>query len=446
MQVHVHQDPSLKNIYLAYVYTAFASVASALSGLVSSNYLFDVSGKSNLAVGVHSAIASLLQFLTALPIGYVADRLSKATLLKFTATSLLAGIVATALPLVLDLLYPSDPLSPRKPIYYLLLCAGAVIGIVNGMLDPPFQSLLILSTRNTHHLLQVSTTRFTLSLLGAASGPLLGSLLFWKLGNEWSQSLMASIWLSSLMPLIASASVLARFKDVPFVTNVSESRPSSSDPLLEPTAPLLPFSHASAVSIDNTCSSTIDKVWWIPILCAAADVFVALGSGMTVKFWALFYRNEMNFSPVRIGINLSLECLSCALFANFLQKVGPRIGKMRLTVCCYAAGICVLTLVVFNRAWWRESPNVVVALLIARMVFINAPTPFLATVLAHHVEPKAQGRWASRTSMSTFGWAGSAAFGGWICDNYGYGFTFVITAMLHACGTLCLIPILLKEF
>ena len=43
-------------------------------------------------------------------------------------------------------------------------------------------------------------------------------------------------------------------------------------------------------------------------------------------------------------------------------------------------------------------------------------------------------RWKSLDSVASFGWCGSAAFGGWLADKYDYTYTFLITALMQTVG------------
>ena len=53
-------------------------------------------------------------------------------------------------------------------------------------------------------------------------------------------------------------------------------------------------------------------------------------------------------------------------------------------------------------------------------------------------------RWKSLDSVASFGWCGSAAFGGWLADKYDYTHTFLVTAIFQivALGVwCCLLPL-----
>lgn len=55
-----------------------------------------------------------------------------------------------------------------------------------------------------------------------------------------------------------------------------------------------------------------------------------------------------------------------------------------------------------------------------------------------HVPSKQRAKWKSLESVSSFGWCGSAALGGYLADQPGVGYTgtFMYTAMIQGCAVL----------
>jgi MFS family permease len=86
-----------------------------------------------------------------------------------------------------------------------------------------------------------------------------------------------------------------------------------------------------------------------------------------------------------------------------------------------------------------------VSLLTLRTIFMNCSASTISAIMINHVNESDRGKWASMEIVTTAGWCGSAVIGGWICDQYGYGMSFIITMILQSIGTLILTPILLKE-
>ena len=58
-------------------------------------------------------------------------------------------------------------------------------------------------------------------------------------------------------------------------------------------------------------------------------------------------------------------------------------------------------------------------------------------ILMDYVPKKQRAQWKSLESISSFGWCGSAALGGYLSDKYGYTTTFLIAIAMQTCATLC---------
>lgn len=54
----------------------------------------------------------------------------------------------------------------------------------------------------------------------------------------------------------------------------------------------------------------------------------------------------------------------------------------------------------------------------------------------------ARGRWNSLDSLFVFSWSGSAAFGGFLIAQSGFGMTFLITAIMQLAAWAILLPLI----
>jgi len=64
------------------------------------------------------------------------------------------------------------------------------------------------------------------------------------------------------------------------------------------------------------------------------------------------------------------------------------------------------------------------------------------SVLMDFVPKSSRGKWNAVDGVTQFGWSGSAFIGGLLIDKYGYGYTFLITAVLQFTGISILIPLI----
>jgi hypothetical protein len=86
----------------------------------------------------------------------------------------------------------------------------------------------------------------------------------------------------------------------------------------------------------------LGKWWLVPYLCVASDIGFALGSGMTVRFWGLFFQNAVGTSPVALSVMLLVACLMTAGGTHVAQGMAKRHGRMRVTVLWCVLGIAIL--------------------------------------------------------------------------------------------------------
>lgn len=154
---------------------------------------------------------------------------------------------------------------------------------------------------------------------------------------------------------------------------------------------------------------------WVPRFILIADMIASLASGMTIKFFPLFFVNETNLSPVQVNAiyvanpfllccvtvctpneqGLEVEfgwsspyarrsslwsgacCLIVCGCAQWLaQKFSRRIGRIQTSVSFRSCGICLLLLMALERAWWTV-PEIIVPIFIVRTVLMNATVTYL---------------------------------------------------------------------
>lgn len=95
--------------------------------------------------------------------------------------------------------------------------------------------------------------------------------------------------------------------------------------------------------------------------------------------------------------------------------------------------LCLYSMVVF-KTYLDKHQFILIPIYILRSSFLNCTWPLQDSILLDFVPANQRARWQSLESVSSFGWCGSAAFGGWLADEYDYTYTFAITAMIQTIG------------
>ncbi|KAH8065592.1 major facilitator superfamily-like protein [Aureococcus anophagefferens] len=137
----------------------------------------------------------------------------------------------------------------------------------------------------------------------------------------------------------------------------------------------------------------------------AADVVSMLGSGMTIKFFPLFFWKEVGLTPIQVQVIYVLAPSGIAACSLVAQRVARR-----------------------TRADDGRDGFAGISLLVA-----------MSRVGAGVAE---RARWSGE-SINLFSWSGSAALGGYLIDRHGYRVTFLVTAAIQFVAALILASIAL---
>lgn len=73
-----------------------------------------------------------------------------------------------------------------------------------------------------------------------------------------------------------------------------------------------------------------------------------LGSGMTIKFFALFFWKDLGLQPVAVNAVYVAAPVGIAVFAQLAQRASLRLGRIPTVVVCKVSGItllCAMTVV-----------------------------------------------------------------------------------------------------
>ncbi|KAH8060982.1 major facilitator superfamily-like protein [Aureococcus anophagefferens] len=170
-----------------------------------------------------------------------------------------------------------------------------------------------------------------------------------------------------------------------------------------------------AADEENEKLAADPRVARVPYVVFATDLVVALGSGMTVKFFPLFFKNDCGMSPASVQ----------GIYAVLLLRLGG--------LCCFGAMV-----VLFDRGFAAGHAKwaIVAFYYVVRTALMNCTYPLEESILMDYVPKHTRARWKSLESVSMFGWCGSALAGGVLADKFGYTRTFLITIGLQGTGML----------
>lgn len=198
----------------------------------------------------------------------------------------------------------------------------------------------------------------------------------------------------------------------------------------------------------NSLPSDVDEStprshWIVAVLLELTGFFTAVGSGMTFKFWPLFFKEDFGFNPAQVCMMQLGIWLAIAVAAQFVGSLARVMGRLPAIIVTHYGGtafLFVISLVSF------PTP-VTVVLVIVRNALMNMNNPLLQSCLMDVVPAKHRGKWTAFMSLKRMTWSGSAFVGGWLSDQRDYRFAFLITACFHMLsGSFLLLVPCFKKF
>ena len=173
----------------------------------------------------------------------------------------------------------------------------------------------------------------------------------------------------------------------------------------------------------------------VAALITLSDLIGALASGMTLKFFSLFFLQACDLSPVAVslvGTAAPLGVAAASMLAGRLARVHG--GRLQLSLLTRAFDVGLLVLLArlpTNKGKLSEAGSdlssssitasvpmttaataAVVAVHLLRMASANATRPLVRAMLMENVPKRHRGKVNALDSVRTFSWSGSAALGG----------------------------------
>ena len=350
---------------------------------------------------------------------------------------------------------------------------GIAEGIAEGALEALFADSIPTGERSYWYMrLEV------VSLTTAAVGPAVSAIMFWSLGNHWTLEQMRPVLYTGLalqLPMIVMYFMVSdddtvkkrkgRQKKQPTKQEASDT--PSHDEYVRADSAIATDSDSECRSSDgdSECSSSdgdsdsgssseggegrvlqASSCWgWvtptrIPYIIFIGDFLIQLGSGMTVKFFPLYFMNIVGLGPASVQLIYVVQPLLQAAITVVLQKASVWTGRVQTVLVSRIVGVsCLLSMAFLELRYredggWQVSWPILVSLYVIRTIGMNATAPLEDSLLMDYCPSDQRARWLAMESVAELNWCGSAAIGGYLADKYGYASTFLITAGMQCLG------------
>lgn len=398
-------------------YIIFAQYFSITCTSVMLGALFDayllIQGGSNSFVGIVESFRGLAILCLALPIGWVGDRYPKPMILR---NNLMLGFFAAmmvAVGLPLDFM----------PMIVLGCILLAIHGQFNFALMPPLIAELIAAgERRTRAMSHMQTA----ASLGNASGPAVQIFLILVLHHgqtRWTASelhwvlCLGAIFFFVYARLMLLATGLAA-RHLPSGGTPAQSRAQGTT--------------ARGLETDSPVPA---GRWFTAVLIELTSIVTAVGSGMTFRYWPLFFKGDFGFSPAGVCLMQLSIWMSIAGSAQLSPVLAKHLGRLPTSLLLHVVG----TTLLFIISWRNLGAIAEVPLVLIRNAIMNAGGPLIQALILDIVPQQHRGKWSSFASLRRMTWSGSAFVGGVLSDSHDYRYAFFITACTHTASGLILL-------
>ncbi|KAJ1456943.1 major facilitator superfamily domain-containing protein [Pelagophyceae sp. CCMP2097] len=371
---------------------------------------------SNARVGVAVGAQGIANLAAALPAAIAGDRTSKGAVIR---AAVFVGILGMAALAAAVTLLDDAAVDPQ---FYVICVASAVFGVFMGGHSACVEALFADSVE-TGRRSELYQKRAALKTAGNSAGPLVSMLIFWRLGNKWKKSELESVITLGAMLFLVPASLAAfGFREHKTLGEASEA--VGYAPLADAPEP------GPAAAESPRAEKQPQAPFWvrrrIPLSVVAADTLSMLGSGMTIKYFPLFFWKDCGLSPIQVNAIYAAGPLGIAASTVLAQKLSKRLGRVGATVSTKLAGIALLVAMTRMR-----DTRLVVATYVLRTWLMNCCSGLTRSVLNDYVPKAERARWNAFESVNLFSWSGSAVLGGYLIERSGYRATFLATAAMQ---------------
>uniref|UniRef100_A0A7S2S739 Major facilitator superfamily (MFS) profile domain-containing protein n=1 Tax=Mucochytrium quahogii TaxID=96639 RepID=A0A7S2S739_9STRA len=288
----------------------------------------------------------------------------------------------------------------------------------------------------------VTTLKFVTRVFFRAAGPVISVVLFYALGDAWTRGELRTVFYVGVSLSAIPALLLLCFRDSSTLGAESDAvRLEDPDACFDITqSPYVALADDAGdleveedpLVLEQLGNSSFEVAKYrIPRIVLMSDVFFGLASGMTIKFFPLFFKEEVQMSPASVNWIYVVSPMCVVSLSILANRLTATFGRVRVPLVFSSSGICLLLLMWYMGHELWQNKAAIVPIFIARTALMNCCSPIRKSILIDFVNKEARARWSSMDSVTQFSWSGSAVLGGLLVDKYGYGSSFLATALVQ---------------
>lgn len=299
----------------------------------------------------------------------------------------LFAVAGTLYAVVADELHPNE----EGLAYILLIVAMCLWGLSGGVISGPIQALYadsIPTGERSRYYLYLSGCW----LLSSCVGPAVAIAVFLTRSNDWTLGELRTVIFVGLSGELVVAFMLFLFRDSKALGRESDHIASLEDPdtmMDEAVKEKIENGHINAGGDRNSRDGKKKKrsigVEMIPCITFFAGLVTAIGSGMTVKFFPLFFKNDCHMTPAGVQGVYFCAPISIFLFSVFGTKLAATgFGRVQTIMLCKLIGVSALFLMGFLKDY-RDRWEIMVPIYLFRTGIMNSTYPMEESILMDFV-------------------------------------------------------------
>jgi MFS family permease len=450
----VTRQAKSRNVHLVLAYTFFSFSARSLwNQSVLSAFVYLLKSDDPKYVGFITGMMGISQLVSSFPSGWLADKYRRDKMLKLGSA---VGFCAAASTLVASRMNDFTALGVALSIWGLFwgICNTSVMALFADSIEDGDRSYYFMQ-------------RQIMQLSGNTFGPVVALYMFTRLGNEWSLNACSIVISGGQFFAIPSLLLLCFMNDDFCVQESEDTYRDSCHNEYHYDSDITASSSGHDHDTDEECGyecpnvdedgcqttqeTIIEKQDFrgeplsgfccipsnrvIPSLVALSDVLGGLAAGMSIRYFPIFFLDDLKLSPAQVQIVFIVSMTTVALMGRIAQLVGTKVGRIETTIICKCSG-SLLLLAMTSAYKFKVSTLVVCTLYLLRTALVNAPGALTRSVLMDHVPKQERGKWSALESVNMFSWSGSAAIGGILVGMRGISFNFNFTAYVQLLATI----------
>ena len=391
------------NIILYLIGTFFSSAGWSVWGYsLLSNVIYLIT-TSSLKVGYAEGIQGVISSVLAIPFGILADKWCRHGVGQI---GLIVGIISSAgliAVLFIGMVITKDEL------YWILFGSLALYGVSTGVESSALATMFTNSVPTGSRSAWLSYLQIC-SALGTCCGPAVAAIILKTLGDIWTLHDMILPWTVALSMQILSCFIYFPMHDKWCLADES---------------------------MGNITLKRPNKQWkclhtrHIPYLCTVLDCVFGLASGMSSKFFPLFFEYEVGYSPLELQLLFVGSFGMIVPFTFVAKRVADKLGRVQALLLLLYLGLTFLLVIVVGKGHYWDNKWIIGIAYVFRAGLMNSPTALHRSIVDDYVDSDKRGCWNSLEFVFVLGWSGSAMLGGLLVESVGYQYTFLITLVMQ---------------